>query len=91
MADTGVTQLKRDGYFSAIDYWLLVPVLAITLIGLFVLNRVLSTGFEGYPQVFYKQIGAVLIGLVLAMVLGRVELPTLRLVGFTIYGISILL
>jgi rod shape determining protein RodA len=91
MADTGVTQLKRDGYFSAIDYWLLIPVLAITLIGLFVLNRVLSTGFEGYPQVFYKQIGAVLIGLVLALVLGRVELPTLRLVGFAIYGISIML
>lgn len=64
MADTGVTQLKRDGYLSAIDYWLLVPVLAITLIGLYVLNQVLSTGFEDYPQNLYKQIGAVLIGIV---------------------------
>ena len=91
MADTGVTQLKRDGYFSAIDYWLVIPVLAVTLIGLYVLNRVLSTGFEGYPQVFYKQIGAVLIGLALALGLSRVELPTLRLVGFTLYGISIVL
>ncbi|MCD8499134.1 MAG: FtsW/RodA/SpoVE family cell cycle protein [Clostridiales bacterium] len=91
MADTGVTQLKRDGYLSAIDYWLLVPVLAITLIGLYVLNQVLSTGFEDYPQNLYKQIGAVLIGIVLALVLGRIELPSLRLVGYIIYGSSVLL
>ena len=91
MADTGVTQLKRDGYFSAIDYWLLIPVLSVTLIGLFVLNKVLSTGFEDYPLNFYKQVGAVLIGLVLAMIIGRLELPTLRLLGFSLYGTSILL
>jgi len=86
MADTGVTQLKRTGYFSAIDYWLLIPVLAITLIGLFVLNRVLGSGFEDYPQNLYKQIGAVLIGLALALILGRIELPSLRLVGYIIYA-----
>lgn len=91
MADIGVTQLKRDGYFSAIDYWLLIPVLAVTLIGLYVLNRVLSTGFEDYPLIYYKQIGAVLIGMVLALILGRIELPTLRLVGVALYGISIVL
>jgi rod shape determining protein RodA len=91
MADTGVTQLRRDGYFSAIDYWLLVPILVVTLIGLVVLNKVLATGFEDYPLNFYKQVGAVLVGLALTLVIGRLEWPTLRLLGFTLYGISILL
>jgi rod shape determining protein RodA len=63
----------------------------ITLIGLYVLNRVLSTGFTDYPLNFYKQIGAVLIGLVFALSLGRIELPSLRLVGYILYGLGLAL
>jgi rod shape determining protein RodA len=91
MSDTGFTQLKRYSYFSAMDYGLLVPILAITLIGLNVLNKVLSDGFADYPMNLYKQIGAVLVGLVIALILCLIELPTLRLIGFGLYGISLLL
>ncbi len=91
MSDTGFTLLKRDSYFRAMDYWLLVPVLSITIIGLYVLNKVLSDGFADYPMIYYKQIGAVLVGLVIALILCLIELPTLRLIGFGLYGLSLLL
>lgn len=91
MSDTGFTQLRRDSYFSAMDYWLLVPILSVTLIGLFVLNKVLSEGFADYPMNFYKQIGAVLVGLVIALILCLIELPTLKLIGYGLYGLSLLL
>ena len=51
MSGTGFEQLKKETYFSAMDYWLLVPVLIISLIGLSVLNKVLSDGFgDKYPM-----------------------------------------
>jgi len=82
-------QLKKDTFFSAMDYYLIVPVLSITLIGLYVLNKVLSTGFKDYPVNFYKQTGAVLVGIVIALFLCLIEVPTLRLVGFAVYGVGL--
>lgn len=92
MARTGFEQLKKETYFSSMDYWLLVPVLCISLVGLFVLNKVLSDGFgDLYPMNFYRQGGAVLIGLLLAMIFCALEVPTLRLIGWIIYGVSVIL
>ncbi len=92
MSSTGFEQLKKETYFSAMDYWLLIPVLIISLIGITVLNSVLSDGFgDKYPMNFYKQGGAVLIGLLIALLLCLIEVPTLRLVGWSIYGASIVL
>lgn len=92
MPHTGIEQLKRDTFFRSIDYWLLVPILAVTMIGLYVLNSVLSEGFgDLYPMNFYKQVGAVLIGLVIAVILSLLEAPTLRLAGWLIYGASLAL
>ncbi|NLW12672.1 MAG: hypothetical protein GX028_11750, partial [Clostridiaceae bacterium] len=45
MSHSGFEQLKSDTFFRKMDYWMLVPILSVTLIGLFVLNRVLSSGF----------------------------------------------
>lgn len=92
MPGTGFEQLKKETYFRAMDYWLLVPVLIISMIGLSVLNKVLSDGFgDKYPMNLYKQGGAVLVGLLIALVLCLIERPTLKLVGWGIYGISVLL
>ena len=91
MERLGVQQLKRDTFFGAMDYFLLVPVLSISLIGLFVLNKVLSEGFKDYPAIYYKQVGAVLFGIVLALFLCLIEVPTLRLVGYAIYGAGLAL
>ena len=87
----GVQQLKKDTFFSAMDYFLIVPVLSITLIGLYVLNKVLSSGFKDYPINFYKQTGAALVGIVIALFLCVIEVPTLRLVGFAVYGVGLVL
>ena len=90
MSGTGFQQLKKETYFSAMDYWLLVPTLIISLIGLSTLNRVLSAGFgDKYPMNLYKQSGAVLIGLLIALLLCLVEIPTLRLIGWAIYAIGL--
>lgn len=92
MAETGFEQLKKETYFSTMDYWLLMPVICISLIGLFVLNKVLSQGFgDQYPMNFYRQSGAVLIGLMLALILCAVEVPTLRLIGWSVYVVSTVL
>jgi len=92
MPRSGFEQLKKETYFSAMDYWILVPVLIISLIGLSVLNKVLSEGFgDKYPMNFYKQSGAMLVGLLIALLLCLVEVPTLKLVGWGLYGSSLLL
>jgi rod shape determining protein RodA len=92
MPRTGIEHQKKDSYLGAMDYWLLVPILIITMIGLYVLNQVLSDGFgDAYPMNFYKQAGAALIGLLIALLLCLVEVPTLRLISWAVYGISIVL
>lgn len=91
MSRTGMEQLKKGTYISAMDYWLLVPIMIISVIGLWVLNKVLAVGFDEYPLIFYKQTGAVLVGLLIALILCVIEVPTLKLVGWAIYGVSLLL
>ncbi|HHV42598.1 MAG TPA: FtsW/RodA/SpoVE family cell cycle protein [Clostridiaceae bacterium] len=89
------TGLSRAAtFFSVMDYWILVPVLILVLIGLFVLQSVASDGIGttlNYPSGFYRQIGAVLLGLALAMLICLMELPTLRLFGTILYFVSLLL
>ncbi len=88
-------QSRADLFFQLLDYRMLVPVLALVIIGLVVLNTVLAKGYGAvifdYPMNFYKQIVAVLIGLVAASVLCLFEPPTMRLIGGAIYILSILL
>lgn len=83
---------KLDLYFKVLDYWILVPILSISIIGLYVLNRVLSSGYEGAgPAMFTKQAGAVLVGILIVFLLCLIETPTMKLVAFGIYAFSILL
>lgn len=94
--------LRRSGsdrsraaiFFSAMDYWILVPVMIMVLIGLYVLNQVVADGVGttlSYPSGFYRQVGAVLLGLALAIIICLMELPTLRLFGSIIYIVAVLL
>ena len=44
---------RADMFFSSLNYNMLVPVLALVIIGLVVLNKVLSTGYGAgmdYPR-----------------------------------------
>lgn len=83
---------KFELYFRVLDYWILVPILSITIIGLYVLNKVLSSGYEGNGgAMFTKQAGAVLVGILIAFVLCLIETPTMKLVAFAVYGLSVML
>lgn len=92
MARSGFEQLKKQTYFRIMDYWLFVPIVVISLIGLFVLSKVLSDGFgDAYPTNLYRQVGAVLAGILIALVLSVVEAPTMRLLAWGVYAASIVL
>jgi rod shape determining protein RodA len=86
---------RIDKFFQLLDYRMLVPVAVLVIIGLVVLNTVLSSGYGAvifdYPNNFYKQLAIVLIGLVAAFIICLFEKPTLRLIGALIYGVSIVL
>ena len=87
---SGIEQL-RNNYFRAVDYWLIVPILTLTMIGLYVLNGVLRDGFEDYPQNLYKQAGAAVIGIFIALIICLLETHFLKLIGWAMYSLSILL
>ncbi|HPX92923.1 MAG TPA: FtsW/RodA/SpoVE family cell cycle protein [Bacillota bacterium] len=88
-------QSRADRFFRLLDYRMLVPVLALVIIGLTVLNSVLSKGYGAvifdYPMNFYKQMAAVLLGLVAAFILCLFEPPAMRLIGGVVYFVSLIL
>lgn len=84
---------RSERFFEDMDYLLLIPVLLLTIIGLLVLNQVLQAGYGAgsYPSNFYKQLGAAILGIFLALLICLLERPTLRLLSWLVYGLSILL
>jgi len=87
---SGIEQL-RNNYFRAVDYWLIVPILTLSMIGLFVLNNVLKSGYDDYPQNLYKQAGAAVLGIFIALIICMLETHFLKLIGWGIYMFSLLL
>ncbi|MBR3057350.1 MAG: rod shape-determining protein RodA [Clostridiales bacterium] len=84
-------EFLRNNSLRTVDYWLVIPILSITTIGLYVLNLVLSQGFDDYPGVFYKQVVAVVIGVVIALVICLLDTQFMKMIGWILYGTSILL
>ena len=84
-------EFLRNNSLRTVDFWLIVPILSITTIGLYVLNLVLSQGFEGYPGIFYKQAIAAVIGVTIAFIICLLDTQFMKLIGWTMYGVSILL
>lgn len=92
MKQISENESKLDVYFRVLDYWLIVPVLSVAIIGLYVLNNVLATGYDGNgPAMFTKQAGAVFFGIMIALVLGGIQTPTLRLFSYFVYAATIAL
>jgi rod shape determining protein RodA len=87
----GLERTRRESFFGTLDYWLLVPVLLISTMGLFALSGVLATDYDGATAVFVKQAGAVMAGITIAVLLCLVDIPTLKLVGWATYGVGLFL
>lgn len=86
-------QERMDRYVHALDLRLLVPVILMSAIGLYCLHQVLLDGYGAgsYPANFIKQLGAVLVGLCIALLFAMAEGPSLRLLAWIIYGAGLLL
>jgi len=88
---SGIERLRNTQYFRKVDYYLIVPIFLITVIGIYVLNQVLKDGFEAYPNNLYRQIGAAVVGMAVAAVLCALDTQILRAFGWAIYGVSLFL
>lgn len=92
MKPISTNNTKAEVYFRVLDYWLVVPVICIAIIGLFVLSNVLATGYGGEgPAMLTKQAGAVFFGIMIAFLLGSIEPPTVRLLSYAVYALSVIL
>ena len=84
-------EFLRNNSLRTVDFWLIIPILSITTIGLYVLNLVLSQGFEGYPGIFFKQVIAAVIGVIIALTICLLDTQFMKLIGWILYGVSLLL
>ena len=85
-------ELLKNNQFRAIDYWMIVPVLVLTVIGLFVLQNVLNETINTYnARTIISQLVAAILGALVAVIICFLETQFLRLIGWVSYGLSILL
>ena len=90
-AGSGVVKLRgRDG-LKTVDYYLVVPILTMTIIGLYVLQKVLSKGYAAYPGNYYRQIVATVAGIIPALILCLLDSHFMKIIGRAIYAVSLLL
>ncbi len=88
---SGIEKLRNTQYFRRVDYYLIVPILLLTIIGIYVLNKVLSNGYAAYPGNLYRQAGAAVVGIVIATLLCIMDTQILRAFGWVVYAAALLL
>ena len=88
---SGIVKLRNRTNIRTVDYFLVIPVVLLVVIGLFVLQKVLSTGYKDYPGNYYRQIVATVVGILVAVVLSAIDNHFMGIVGKVIYVGSILL
>ncbi len=92
MSSIGRVARRRLSPFQVIDYWLLIPVLFICILGLYVLNIVLQLNFpRGYPRNILVQVIAIGMGMIVMIVISFLERSLFRLLGWMIYVVALLL
>jgi len=88
---SGIVRLRNNEYKKKMDYYLVVPVFLLAVIGLYVLQRVLSSGYAAYPGNYYRQIYATVAGMFIATIIAVLDTHFLKLVGRVIYGVGLFL
>ena len=88
---SGVVRLRGKDGLKAVDYYLVVPVLTMTIIGLYVLQKVLSKGYAAYPGNYYRQIVATVGGVIAALIISLLDEHLLKVVGRIIYAAALFL
>ena len=90
-AGSGVVKLRGKDGLKAVDYYLVVPVLTMTIIGLYVLQKVLSKGYAAYPGNYYRQIVATVGGVICALIISLLDEHLLKALGRIIYAAALFL
>ena len=90
-AGSGVVRLRGKDGLKTVDYYLVVPIMAMTVIGLYVLQRVLSKGYAAYPGNYYRQIAATAAGIIGALILCILDTHFMKIIGRVIYAVSLFL
>ena len=90
-AGSGVVRLRGKDGLKTVDYYLVVPVLAMAIIGLYVLQKVLSKGYAAYPGNYYRQIVATVGGVICALIISLLDEHFLKIIGRLIYAVSMFL
>ena len=90
-AGSGVVRLRGKDGLKAVDYYLVVPVLTMTIIGLYVLQKVLSKGYAAYPGNYYRQIVATVGGVICALIISLLDEHLLKALGRVIYAVALFL
>ena len=88
---SGIVKLRNKTNFKTVDYYLVIPIILLSIIGLFVLQKVLSSGYKDYPANYYRQIVATVVGVLVAVVLCAIDNHFMGIVGKAIYVVSLLL
>ena len=89
--NAGFVKLRNTAGLKTVDYYLVVPVLVMTLIGLYVLQKVLSNGYAAYPDNYYRQIVATIGGILVAVFICILDTHFLKMIGRAIYVVSMML
>lgn len=88
----GRAERKRFSFFASLDYWLLIPVLFICILGIYVLDIVLQLNFpRAYPRNVIVQIVAIGLGLIVMFVITIIERSLFRLLGWMIYAVGLIM
>ncbi|MCQ2482319.1 MAG: FtsW/RodA/SpoVE family cell cycle protein [Clostridia bacterium] len=88
----GIERTTDTLLVKRMDYFLIVPILLLTTIGLFVLNKVLSDGFgDAYPGNLYRQVAAAFAGCVITLIICLLDISFMRPLGWCIYLASVFL
>ncbi len=88
----GRVERKRFTYFQVLDYWLLIPVLFICILGIYVLDIVLMLNFpRAYPRNIMVQVAAIVLGLIVMFIISLIERSLFRLLGWMIYAVALVM
>ena len=89
--NSGFVRMRAGAVLKTVDYYLVVPIMLLTIIGLYVLQKVLSKGYVAYPGNYYRQIAATAAGIFVALVISLLDMHMLKAVGRVTYVVSLLL
>ncbi|MBO4603665.1 MAG: rod shape-determining protein RodA [Clostridiales bacterium] len=88
---SGIVKLRNRTNIRTVDYFLVIPIVLLAIIGLFVLQKVLSSGYKDYPANYYRQIVATVVGALVAVFLCAIDNHFMGIVSKVIYIGSLLL